>query len=467
MTISGPSTASTVDGSRDAVAERLLERAEKTVVTARKAGRDRLYVAAEWARLHQHQPGVFGKLDETRVNGIPLPAHRWTEIGATKLPVYEYAAAELAVSLQIHPLAAHRLMGDAVDLQARLPHTWAAVTQLRVDDWVARKIVSKTRDLTDDLARVVDAQIADHLGVLPPARLFAVVDARVIEADTKAADEKAAKARTEHGVWPTRPDSRQDSVAVADTAGLFIRGDAAAIHRFTGTIEQVATILAEQITDETIGELRARAVGILADPEGAVEFLAGRDPARGRTTLYVHTTLDQLTGLDNAAGGVARVEDLGPFTRAQLIRLLGHEHITVRPVLDLADQVPADAYEVPASMAEMLHLIKPADVFPHAQSLARGLDHDHTVPYGDPKDGAPPGQTRIDNLGKMTRRHHRVKTHAPGWVLTQLPGNRYLWATPHGRYRMTDSAGTHLVDDGTGRRPTVIEIYRADVVLAS
>jgi hypothetical protein len=114
-------------------------------------------------------------------------------------------------------------------------------------------------------------------------------------------------------------------------------------------------------------------------------------------------------------------------------------------VIDLADQVPADAYEVPASMAEMLHLIKPADVFPHALSLARGLDHDHNVPYVDPKDGGPPGQTRIDNLGKMTRRHHRVKTHAPGWTLAQLPGHRYLWVTPHGRYRITDSAGTHVV----------------------
>jgi len=259
----------------------------------------------------------------------------------------------------------------------------------------------------------------------------------VVEADPAAADAKAAKARTEHGVWPTRPDSDD----AADTAGLFIRGGSADLRRFTGAVEQVAQVLGEQITDETVGQLRARAVGILADPHGAVDFLAGRDPARGRTTLYVHTTREQL----EAGTGVARVEDLGPFTREQLVRLLGHEHITVRPVIDLADQVPADAYEVPASMAEMLHLIKPADVFPHALSLARGLDHDHNVPYVDPKDGGPPGQTRIDNLGKMTRRHHRVKTHAPGWTLAQLPGHRYLWVTPHGRYRITDSAGTHLV----------------------
>jgi hypothetical protein len=38
-----------------------------------------------------------------------------------------------------------------------------------------------------------------------------------------------------------------------------------------------------------------------------------------------------------------------------------------------------------------------------------------------------------------------VKTHASGWVLTQLPGNRYLWITPHGRYRVTDASGTHVI----------------------
>ena len=111
-------------------------------------------------------------------------------------------------------------------------------------------------------------------------------------------------------------------------------------------------------------------------------------------------------------------------------------------VLDLADHVAADAYEVSAAMAERVHLIKPADVFPHADSVSRRMDNDHTVPYD--ADG-PPGQTTVDNLGKMTRRHHRVKTHAPGWSVVPLPGHRYLWITPHGRYRVTDSAGTHVI----------------------
>ena len=32
----------------------------------------------------------------------------------------------------------------------------------------------------------------------------------------------------------------------------------------------------------------------------------------------------------------------------------------------------------------------------------------------------------------------------------ELPGDRYLWITPHGRYRITDSAGTHVIPVSLG-----------------
>jgi hypothetical protein len=75
-----------------------------------------------------------------------------------------------------------------------------------------------------------------------------------------------------------------------------------------------------------------------------------------------------------------------------------------------------DGYEVPDRLREAVHLINPADVFPYGSNTGRGLDTDHTIPWqstsgdGD-HDVGPPGQTRIGNLGKLTRRHHRIKTH--------------------------------------------------------
>lgn len=430
MAISGSASPRT----SDEVAERLLARAETAVRAARAAGFERLAVAAEWAHLHRHEGSRAHPLDH------------WTEIGSTRLRVYEYAAAELAISLEVSPLAAQRLMGDAIDLQRRLPRTWNAVRDLRVDDWVARRIVTITRDLPDHLAQLVDSAIAEHLGTLPPGRLFGVVEARVVEADPAKAEARAATERTRHGVWPTRPE--------AGTAGLFVRGDATDLKRFYAMADHIAHLVAEHGDgEETLDQLRARAVGILADPRGAAEFLAGRDPGRGKTVVYVHTTLEQLAAPKYSALGVNRVEDIGAFARRQLVDLLGHEHVSLRPVINPAGQAPADCYEVSDAMAEALHLSKPADVFPYATSLSRTLDKDHTVPY-DP--GGPPGQTRMGNLGKLTRRHHRVKTHAAGWLVAQLPDGRFLWRTPRGRFRLTDGTGTH-----------VVQVYSGSLVLAA
>jgi len=142
-----------------------------------------------------------------------------------------------------------------------------------------------------------------------------------------------------------------------------------------------------------------------------------------------------------------------------LKNLLGHDHISLKPVIDLTDGAWADCYEIPADLAERVHLTKPADIYPWAESVARGIDLDHTIPYNP---HGPPGQTRIDNLGKMVRRHHRIKTPAEGWHVEQLPGHRYLWTTPHGRTVLVDRHGTHRIER-TSKPPSAVET-RLDVI---
>ena len=79
--------------------------------------------------------------------------------------------------------------------------------------------------------------------------------------------------------------------------------------------------------------------------------------------VYLHLTPETLHGR-----GVARAEELGALTRRQLIDLLGHHQVSVRPVIDLNEGMAADCYEVPAVIDERLQLSKPADVFPFASS---------------------------------------------------------------------------------------------------
>ena len=134
------------------------------------------------------------------------------------------------------------------------------------------------------------------------------------------------------------------------------------------------------------------------------------------------------------------MEGVGPITLGQASEFLRHSHVTIKPVIDLEADVPVDCYEVPDRLRELLHLRAPASAFPWSPSASRRRDLDHTTPYVD---GGPPGQTRVGNLGKLTRFEHRTKTHGPGWRHRQPEPGVHVWRTPHGHRIRVDGTGTH------------------------
>ncbi len=424
---------------------RVLARVEANLVAVRRAEFERLVLAREWALAHLvTDPDQLGD-----------PRRRPTPLGAVGLMVDEYAPAEFAAALELHPLAGRRVMADAVDIEGRLPHHWSALAEGRLEVWVARKIAAATSDLTDEEARWVDGSVAEVLGTLPTGRLLRLVEARVVEADQALADRKAEEAAAARGVWLSPLDEH-------GTRTLVIRGPSAGVRRLQGTIDHLAHLLQEHGTPAqraaSTEELRADAAVLLASPLAALKLLVGADEAgcpqavadairdasaskvRPVAVVYLHLAADALRGR-----GLVRAEELGALTRQQLIDLLGHHQISLRPVIDLNEGMAADCYEVPAAIDERLQLSKPADVFPFASSMSRRLDRDHTVPYDE---NGPPGQTTEPNLGKLTRHHHRIKTHA-GWTVRQHQG-RFTWTTPHGRVFVTDTNGTHRPVPQTG-----------------
>jgi hypothetical protein len=67
------------------------------------------------------------------------------------------------------------------------------------------------------------------------------------------------------------------------------------------------------------------------------------------------------------------------------------------------------------------------------QPVAR-VDLDHVVPY-------PEGATDCGNLCCLCRRHHRLKTFAPGWRFVLTPDGRLRITTPSGVTRTTRPPG--------------------------
>ena len=416
-------------------------------VVAARAASDRCEVrvledALRWADLH----GTVVRL----ASGAALPGlERLVQVGGVGTPeVAEFAAAELAAVLGVSTWSGQRLVADALDLRHRLPRLWARVQVGEVRPYVARQVADRTRRLSLAAVAVVDDAAARVGDRLTGTRLEKVVEAAILTADPHLAAEEAEGAEAAMGVW--------DSSTDAGTRDIVIRTDAASAVWFDASVDRIADGLS-LLGDTTPKQVRrGRAVGVIAQPQQTLDLYAtvadlvrsddhdsgqvaprARVDSRPPATLYVHLTDDAV----RTGTGVARVEGVGPVLVDQVRRWLGSCQVTVKPVIDLNGQVPVDAYEIPDRLREAAHLRSPADVFPYGVTTSRRQDLDHTVPWRPPDDGGPPGQTRLDNLGPMTRQHHRIKTHSKWKVLQPFDGV-FVWRSPTGRYFLVDSTGT-------------------------
>jgi len=113
-------------------------------------------------------------------------------------------------------------------------------------------------------------------------------------------------------------------------------------------------------------------------------------------------------------------------------------------VIDLAGQVPVDGYEVPDRLREAAHLRTPCDVPLRHQHRPKKRTPTTPPPYVCPDDDGPPGKTALHNLGLMTRRSHRIKTHGR-WQVRQVFNGVLVWRSPHGRLYIVNHTGTHPI----------------------
>jgi hypothetical protein len=465
----------------------------------------RLHIAAHWA-----DPHAGDALTKSRLPGTERPIR----LGGDGTPtVGDFAAAELGCALRMSEGSASRLIADALDLRHRLRMIWRVAQSGQVPAYQARHIATATRYLGAEQAAVVDEQIAPALGAVSFGRLQALLDAAITEADPAGAEQRAAAAaqerfvrlgrKSEHGLKliiarATAGDAIWFKATVDRIADILARqGDTDSVEvrrsKSIGILAQPAQALrllcdhqddnwdgpaepsdpAEEPTAEVDLDKRANGDADVTGDAGAINeptptadrAAAGEAPhrsldftpppfdparARPRAIVYVHLAAEALT----AGIGIARVEDVGPILLGRLHALLGdHCTISLKPVIDLpAGHIPVDAYEIPASLREQILLRYPADVFPYAAAVSRRIDLDHTIPYLDPAEGGPPGQTRIGNLGPYVRRGHRLKTHGR-WEVRQPEPGIWLWRSPHRRiYPSTPPAPTPLATPHSSRR---------------
>ncbi|GAA1531411.1 hypothetical protein [Nocardioides humi] len=468
---------------RELTAAELLAVAESNLSARRRAEVDQLLLVLEWCDRHGDDP-------QARPDAVPVArgGDRLVRLGGDGTPeVAELCLAELAIAFRAGHIGVQHLAAAALDLRHRLPLVWRHVLDLRMPVWLARKVASMTRELDPDAVRLVDTAVAAAVDE-SPGRILRIAEAKVIEADLAAHQARVAVDAAKTGCWLShaRPGDILDPSAVgggeAATRRLAARLPAGAAVELDAVIDDLADALdanQDLAGDEqpaTRSQLRAQALTLLANPHAAAAFLDGlhepfpsdetasaapRKPARTRRAI-VHVHLSALA-LAGVLPGVARVEGLGPFLLEQLAELLGRRDISLRPVLDLAGVSNVNAYEHPTVVRERAIQRMCGDVFPHSTNgagLTGRLDLDHATPYVPPTRGGPPHQTGDANAAPLTRRHHRIKTHARlpagggGYQVRQLGLAAYRWITPHGLARMVTPRGTARIDllrapDGT------------------
>ena len=403
---------------------------EAALVAKRTAEADILRAAVAWA--DQHPAETVGSFGYT-----PRGAERAIRIGGEGTPlVQEFCHAELAISLELHPLGARALMADALDLHHRLPSLWTfATVDLSLPEWVARKIARATRELSGAQVAEVDRRLAQVAATLPTGRLLGLVEAMVVAARDEHADRERRRRLSARFVTISDGRHRTGQRELPTIYGSLDEADSV---RLDEMLTRLAGVLADQGDPDPIDVRRSKALGLLADPARALARLTGEDEGESSAppvVLHLHLTE---SAFRRDEGGVARFEQGGPITLAHAREILGHSRVTIRPVLDLEHQRPADAYEFTGSLREAVLARTPADCYPYAVKVGRSMDLDHTTafyPHG------PPGQTCAANAGPLTRHHHRIKTHGPIAVRQPRPG-LYVWRTQHGRYLATDHRGT-------------------------
>jgi hypothetical protein len=381
---------------------------------SREADRRKLRFAWEWA-LRKQATDV-------------LKAAHWCDgdirdveeaIGGEGTPLVAAGCVEpFAAALGVSTGTALQLLSDALDLYYRLPRLWARMEVLDLAPWRARRIAKATHALSPKAAAYVEAQVLEIADSCSPVKLERIVGDAAARFDPveRAEVEDAAKAS-----WGVRVDDYTIDGWVG-TSRMELIGDTPTLHRFRDLLSQGAH---DQLDPSRPAEeqpsLEHRRIA-------ALNSLISATTTGVPTKAYLHFDLADLP--DKLALGT--VERFGPLTIKTIKEWLGTSRFTLQPVLRTDRTDAVDQHDPPAWMREAVALRDPECVFPWCTKNSRACDLDHIEAYVEMDDGGPPGQTRLDNLAPLCRRHHRAKT-LRGWTYARSPDGSYTWTSPYGR----------------------------------
>ena len=211
-----------------------------------------------WLGLHSVDPtDPFAK-------GIAGGAGRRAGSDGTPL-VDEFAVREYAALRHQSEPTARAFLSDVADLEHRFPKLWAAVQALWLPVWQARKIVAACRELSQQAAALVDAEMAAVVAGLPWSRILTKLAAAIMTADPALAEKKRVQAKSARFVQLCRSEDGINT--------MIVRADQGDLVMVYALVDRLADILTLEGSTEPADERRATAFGLLAQPAMILEML--------------------------------------------------------------------------------------------------------------------------------------------------------------------------------------------------
>ena len=416
------------------------------------------------------------RADRDRPAGTPgAKVPGWAESSWVLQGFSEFLPDEVALIMNFSRGEATRFLATALTLTHRLKDTWAALADGQLN-WararaIAEEVLRHGPDVDAHTVATVEAVVLPEAAELSIGALRARVRAEFIRRDNEAADKRRAQARKAADVFLRRS-------GLEGMLDVVTRLPAEAAHAMVDSVDRLARQAKAGGDCRPMGVIRAEIQANLT--------LRPFDASRPAVTAQLRVVAPIASLLPGGCNGVAEVEG-EPVTVAHLRALLaavdaicpgglqpptgGSLHFDLvggggdllatltRPELERAaargcrehpaadcgcglvgKPPPTDAYEPTAPQRRWTTARDRGCRHPGCRTRVGWTDLDHVLPHAEG------GETDCDNLCCLCRRHHRLKTHAPGWMFQLDSGGNLLVTTPSGVTRISRPPGGYLME---------------------
>jgi Domain of unknown function (DUF222) len=406
--------------------------------------------------------------------GAKVPG--WTETSWVLEPYSEFLADEVALINNCSRGEATRFLAAALTLGHRLRDTLAALADGRLSWSRARAIAEEVHRLGPDVdphvVATVEAIVLPEAAELSVGRLRARLRTEFVRRDNEAADKRRRQATAAADTFLRRTglEGMSEVVTRLPHAAAAAMVDAVDAHaraaKAAGDTRPIGLIRAEVQANLTLRpwdqtrpavtahlNISATLASLLPHDTGVADV--DGEPVTAAHLRALLAALDAICpgGLQAPSDGTLALDLLGgggnllaTLTRSELDRAVsrgcpdhgGAAADCACPVV--GKPPPTDAYEASASQQRFLRSRDRGCRHPGCRSRAGWADLDHLVPHAEG------GATDCDNLCCLCRRHHRLKTHAPGWAFSLDSDGNFLVTTPSGVTRISRPPGSYLLE---------------------